>query len=91
MTWDELPCEKYRKIIMYTIYAQTLTETYTMNVSGNHYAVVFSNLDSNTTYNISMATLNDAGYGCHSDDILVNLSTPQAGMYFYNQEKNNYT
>ena len=83
---------------MYTIYAQTLAKTlakkYTMNVSANHYAVVFSNLDSNTTYNISMATLNDAGYGYHSDDIPVNLSTPQAGMYFYSQEKttklNNY-
>ena len=49
-----------------------------MNVSANHYTVVFSNLDSSTTYNISMATLNDAGYGDYSDDI--NLSTPQAGM-----------
>ena len=63
---------------MYTIYAQTLTKTYTMNASANHYTVVFSNLDSSTTYNISMATLNDAGYGDYSDDI--NLSTPQAGM-----------
>ena len=78
MTWDKLPCENNRKIIMYTIYAQTLTKTYTMNVSANHYTVVFSNLDSSTTYNISMATLNDAGYGDYSDDI--NLSTPQAGM-----------
>ena len=86
VTWSELSCENHRNIIMYTVHVLTHSNAmFVLNVSADSYSTVLTNLPSNSTYIISIATWNNVGHGKFSNGTKVTI--PQAGRE-YNVDRN---